>query len=68
MSLAMENPLSKLALDYWYQVLMVVCVLVFLLTGAGILKEVPVAPVQQFPQADSSSGSGNGSITQCRQP
>jgi len=38
------NPLSRLTLDYWYQVLMVVCVLVFLLGGAGILKEFPVAP------------------------
>ncbi|MCK6440913.1 MAG: hypothetical protein L6Q71_12025 [Planctomycetes bacterium] len=38
------NPLSKLALDYWYQVLMVVCVIVFLLSGAGILKAFPVAP------------------------
>jgi hypothetical protein len=40
----MENPLSKLALDYWYQVLMVVCVIVFLLAGAGVLKAFPVAP------------------------
>ena len=38
------NPLSKLALDYWYQVLMVVCVVVFLLAGAGILKAFPVPP------------------------
>jgi hypothetical protein len=38
---AMDNPLSKLALDYWYQVLMVVSVAVFLLTGAGILKAFP---------------------------
>ena len=38
------NPLSKLALDYWYQVLMVVCVVVFLLAGAGLLKAFPVAP------------------------
>lgn len=37
------NPLSKLALDYWYQVVMVVCVVIFLLGGAGILKEFPVA-------------------------
>ena len=40
----MENPLSKLALDHWYQVLMVVCVLVFLLTGAGILNAYPIGP------------------------
>jgi hypothetical protein len=40
----MENPLSKLDLDDWYQVLMVVCVIVFLLAGAGILKAFPVAP------------------------
>jgi len=38
------NPLSKLALDYWYQVLMVVCVVIFLLAGAGILKAFPVPP------------------------
>lgn len=40
----MENPLSKLALDYWYQVLMVVCIVVFLLAGSGVLKAFPVAP------------------------
>jgi hypothetical protein len=39
----MDNPLSKLALDYWYQVLMVVSVAVFLLTGAGVLKAFPTA-------------------------
>jgi hypothetical protein len=39
-----QNPLSNLALDYWYQVLMVVCVVVFLLAGAGLLKAFPVAP------------------------
>ena len=44
MSLPMDNPLSKLELDYWYQVLMVVCVVVFLLAGAGILKLFPFAP------------------------
>lgn len=38
------NPLAKLALDHWYQVLMVVCVVVFLLSGAGILKAFPVPP------------------------
>jgi hypothetical protein len=40
----MDNPLSKLALDYWYQVMMVVCVVVFLLCGAGILKAFPTVP------------------------
>lgn len=40
----MENPLSKLALDHWYQVLMVVCALVFLLAGAGLLPAYPVRP------------------------
>ncbi|MDT4331834.1 hypothetical protein ACQE3E_12125 [Methylomonas sp. MED-D] len=33
----MDNPLSKLALDYWYQVLMVVSFVVFLSAGAGVL-------------------------------
>lgn len=41
----MENPLSKLALDYWYQVLMVVGIIVFLLAGTGLLKAFPVIPV-----------------------
>jgi len=40
----MENPLSKLALDYWYKVVMVVSIFVFLLTGAGLLPEFPTAP------------------------
>lgn len=40
----MENPLSKLALDYWYQVLMVVSAIVFLMAGAGVLKAFPVVP------------------------
>jgi len=40
----MENPLSKLALDYWYQVIMVVGIVVFLLVGAGLLKAFPVVP------------------------
>lgn len=40
----MDNPLSKLALDYWYQVLMVVGVVVFLASGSGLLKEFPVLP------------------------
>lgn len=40
----MDNPLSKLALDYWYQVLMVVGIVIFLLTGAGLLKAFPTMP------------------------
>jgi len=40
----MDNPLSKLSLDYWYQVIMVVCALVFLLCGSGLLKAFPVLP------------------------
>jgi hypothetical protein len=39
-----ENPLSKLALDYWYQVLMVVSIVVFLLSAAGVLKALPTVP------------------------
>jgi len=41
----MDNPLSKLALDYWYHVLMVTCFFVFLLSAAGVLKLLPVAPM-----------------------
>jgi hypothetical protein len=40
----MENPLSKLALDYWYQVLMVVSFVVFLLSGSGVLRAFPTIP------------------------
>lgn len=40
----MDNPLSKLALDYWYKVMMVVGIVVFLLAGAGLLKAYPIAP------------------------
>ena len=40
----MDNPLSKLALDYWYQVLMVVCVVIFIMCGAGMLQAFQVAP------------------------
>ena len=40
----MDNPLSKVALDHWYQVLMVVGVFVFILAGAGLLKDFPVIP------------------------
>jgi len=40
----MDNPLSKLELDYWYKVLMVVSFVVFLLAGSGVLKAFPTAP------------------------
>jgi hypothetical protein len=40
----MYNPLSKLSLDYWYQVLMVVSIVVFLATGAGLLPAFPTIP------------------------
>jgi hypothetical protein len=40
----MENPLAKLALDYWYQVLMVVSIFIFALTGAGLLPAFPTIP------------------------
>jgi hypothetical protein len=40
----MENPLSKLDLDYWYQSLMVVSVAVLLSSGAGVLKAFPTVP------------------------
>lgn len=40
----MDNPLSKLALDYWYKVVLVVCIVIFLLTGAGLLPAFPTAP------------------------
>lgn len=40
----MDNPLSKLALDYWYKVMMVVGIVVFLLAGAGLLKAYPTVP------------------------
>jgi len=40
----MDNPLSKLALDYWYHVLMVVGIVVFLAAGAGLLPTFPTAP------------------------
>jgi small neutral amino acid transporter SnatA (MarC family) len=52
------NPLPKLALDYWYQVLMVVCVAVFLLAGAGILKAFPVAPTAAISAAGFFVGLG----------
>jgi hypothetical protein len=40
----MDNPLSKLALDYWYQVLMAVGIAVFLAAGAGLLSVFPTVP------------------------
>lgn len=40
----MDNPLSKLALDYWYKVMMVVGIVIFLLAGAGLLKAYPLVP------------------------
>lgn len=40
----MDNPLSKVALDYWYQVLMVVGIFIFILAGAGLLKVFPPVP------------------------
>ena len=40
----MDNPLSKLAPDYWYQVLMVVGIVVFILSGTGLLKTFPTVP------------------------
>ncbi|WP_256325427.1 hypothetical protein [Nitrosospira sp. Nsp18] len=33
----MENPLSKLALDYWYQVIMVAGFAIFILCAPGSL-------------------------------
>ncbi len=40
----MTNPLSKLSLDYWYHVVMVVSVVVFLSVGSGVLSAFPTAP------------------------
>ena len=40
----MDNPLSKVALDHWYQVVMVAGIFVFILAGAGLLKAFPVVP------------------------
>ncbi|MDX8386123.1 MAG: hypothetical protein R8M11_06360 [Gallionella sp.] len=40
----MDNPLSKLALDYWYKVMMVVGFVIFVLAGMGVLKSFPTAP------------------------
>ena len=38
----MNNPLSKLAIDYWYHAVMVVSAVTFLLNGAGFLVAYPV--------------------------
>lgn len=38
----MENPLSKLALDVWYKVLLVIGTFVVLLNGANLLPNYPV--------------------------
>lgn len=40
----MEQPLSKLALDHWYKVLMAAGFAVFLLSGAGLLPVLPGKP------------------------
>lgn len=40
----MENPLSKLALEHWYQVLMVAGFTVFLLAAGGLLPALPSKP------------------------
>lgn len=40
----MENPISKLALDHWYQVLMAGGLAVFLLAAGGLLPVLPAQP------------------------
>ena len=40
----MNNPLSKLTLDYWYKVLIVAGAFVFLLNGTGVLSAYPPGP------------------------
>lgn len=40
----METPFEKLALDYWYKALMAGGAVVFILVGAGLIKEFPKAP------------------------
>lgn len=37
----MQNPLSKLALDAWYKVVIVVGAFVIILNGAGLLPDYP---------------------------
>lgn len=39
----MDNPLTKLALDHWYQVLMVGGLVIFIMCGAGLLPNYPTA-------------------------
>jgi hypothetical protein len=39
----MNNPLSQLALDYWYKVILAAGTFVFLLNGAGLLPAYPTA-------------------------
>jgi hypothetical protein len=36
----MDNPLSKLELDTWYKVMIVVCTVIFLTTAAGLLPKL----------------------------
>lgn len=43
--MGITNPLEKLALEYWYHVVMAVSIVIFLLAGSGVLKAFPVAPV-----------------------
>jgi hypothetical protein len=40
-----DNPLSKLSLDYWYHVVIVASAAVFLLAASDVLKALPLAPV-----------------------
>ncbi|EKN3386059.1 TPA: hypothetical protein ACTR19_001324 [Yersinia enterocolitica] len=39
----MEHPLSKLALDHWYKVLIAAGSFVFVLNGTGVLEAYPTA-------------------------
>lgn len=40
----MDNPLSKLTIDYWYKALMVASLVIFLMCGSGLLTEFPLVP------------------------
>ncbi len=42
--MSITNPLEKLAIEYWYHAVMVVSIIIFLLSGAGILKAFPLVP------------------------
>lgn len=42
--MSVTNPLEKLAIEYWYHALMVVSIIIFLLSGAGVLKAFPLIP------------------------